>query len=542
MQPRTMSLLKPLAFFVCVPLLYASLSAQSQTPVRGNAPAPSAVASSNIPALFLSDIHFDPLRDPVKAARLNAAPLSQWAAILAAPSTPTAAADYAAINSKCPIKPLVDTDNSLFQSTVDAVHAQAFASGSKIRFAVLAGDIVGHQFDCRYNILFPNSTHAQFLSFVEKTASYVVAGLRKALPGIPIYFTLGNDDTGCHDNSLTPGEDEFLRFASRLVAQSLPPADRAAALRDFPHGYYAASLPAPLNKTRILVLDNVYQMANYRTCNTDGGPPPSQLSEIVRNSGRLGPTAQNAQLSWLAAQLDDVRAHHQQAWVVAHVPPGVNPYSTFNAARVYKVDINVCRGGAPISFLSSDTLAQLLAINADVVRLALFGHAHTDEMRLITPSLGLPPITFTATVSGPVQTDLTNSGVPVKILPSISPVFAGLPSFTLAQINSRTASLNDYTVVLASNPTGIDTRWSPSYTFSTTYRASSFTPDQLAPLITNLEADRTGSSAASQAYMREYRHYFFDDGSTPLPSVWPQLSCAIDHISAAAFTNCACAK
>jgi len=121
-------------------------------------------------------------------------------------------------------------------------------------------------------------------------------------------------------------------------------------------------------------------------------------------------------------------------------------------------------------------------------------------------------------------------------------VFAGLPSFTLAQINSRTASLNDYTVVLASNPTGIDTRWSPSYTFSTTYRASSFTPDQLAPLITDLEADRTGSSAASQAYMREYRHYFFDDGSTPLPSVWPQLSCAIDHISAAAFTNCACAK
>ena len=522
--------------------LFAQTLAQTHIPTVGPARVGTTVTPNTVPALFLSDLHFDPLRDPAKASRLNAAPLSQWAAILAAPPTPTAAADYAAINKSCPIKPLVDTDYTLFQSTLSAIHAQASTPDSKIRFAVLAGDIVGHQFDCRYNFIFPNSTHAQFLSFVEKTAGYVVASLRKALPGIPIYITLGNDDTGCHDNSLTPGEDEFLRFAARLVVESLPRADRAAALRDFPHGYYAATLPAPLAGTRIFVLDDVYQMATYRTCNVNGGPPPTQLSEIVGHSGRLAPTAQNAQLSWLAAQLDEVRAHHQQAWVVAHVPPGVNPYSTFNASRVYKVDIDVCHGGAPISFLSSDTLAQLLAINADVVRLALFGHAHTDEMRLITPSLGLPPIGVSATISGPVQPDLTNSGVPVKILPSISPVFAGLPSFTLAQINSRTAALNDYTVVLASNPTGIDTTWAPSYTFSTAYHASSFTPGQLAPLITGFEADRNGSSAASQTYMREYRHYFFDDSSTPLPSVWPQLSCAIDHISAAAFTSCACAK
>ena len=547
MPPRTSLLLKPLAALtLCNSLLCAHLSAQTpaqtNTPVHGPARVHTAVTSATIPALLLSDIHFDPLRDPAKASRLDAAPFSQWAAILAEPPTPTAAADYAAINKSCPIKPLVDTDNTLFQSTLTALHAQAFAPGSKIRFAVLAGDIVGHQFDCRYNRLFPNSTHAQFLGFVQKTASYVVANLRKALPGVPIYMTLGNDDTGCHDNSLTPGEDDFLRFAAHLVAESLPPADRAAALRDLPHGYYAASLPSPLSGTRILVLDDVYQMSTYRSCNVDGGPPPPQLAEIVGHSGRLAPTAQNAQLSWLAAQLDDVRAHHQQAWVVAHVPPGVNPYSTFNASRVYKVDIDVCHGGSPISFLASDTLAQLLAINADVVRLALFGHSHTDEIRLITPSLGLPPIGASATVSGPVQPDPTNSGVPVKILPSISPVFAGLPSFTLAQIDRRTASLNDYMVILASNPTGIDTKWSPSYTFSTTYHASSFTPGQLAPIIAGFEADRSGSTDASKAYMREYRHYFFDDGSTPLPSVWPQLSCSIDHISAAAFTTCACAK
>ena len=499
-----------------------------------------ASTSSTIPAIFISDIHFDPLRDPAKAPRLNAAPLSQWSAILAEPPSSTAAAGYAAINKTCPIKPLVDPDNRLFQSALQAIHAQAFTSGSHTRFAVLSGDIVGHQFDCRYNLLFPNSTHAEFLSFVEKTAAYVVSGLRSALPGIPIYITLGNDDTGCHDNNLTPGEDDFLRFAARLVAASLPPADRAGALRDFPHGYYAASLPAPLSRTRIFVLDDVYQMATYRTCSVNGlAPQGVPVSELVAHSGRLAPTAQNAQLSWLATQLDQVRAHHQQAWVIAHVPPGVNPYSTFNS-RIYGLNIDVCRGGSPIPFLSSDEFAQLLAINADVVRLAIFGHSHTDEMRLLTPSLGLPDLTVKSTISGPIRPDPTTPGVPVKIIPSISAVFSELPSFTVAQVDPRTATLDDYSVILASNSTGIDTTWSPSYTFSSTYHASSFTPDVLTPLIAAMEADRTGVTPASQAYMREYRHAFYDDGSTPLPTVWPLLACAIGHISPAAYNACVC--
>ena len=155
-----------------------------------------------ISAIFLSDIHFDPLRDPVKAPRLDAAPVEQWGAILASPASPTQDADYAAINKLCPIKPLVDPDNQLLQSAFAAIHTQARATHP--RFAVLSGDLIGHQYDCRYKLLFPKSTHAQFLSFVEKTEQYVISNLHTALPGIPIYITLGNDDSGCHDNSLNP--------------------------------------------------------------------------------------------------------------------------------------------------------------------------------------------------------------------------------------------------------------------------------------------------------------------------------------------------
>ena len=45
-----------------------------------------------VEALFVSDIHFEPFWDPAKAARLKAAPVSEWSAILAEPSSADQAA------------------------------------------------------------------------------------------------------------------------------------------------------------------------------------------------------------------------------------------------------------------------------------------------------------------------------------------------------------------------------------------------------------------------------------------------------------------
>ncbi len=467
--------------------------------------------ATNVPAIFLSDFHFDPLRDPVKAPRLDAAPVEQWAVILASPATPTRDADYAAINARCPIKPLVDPDDQLLHSALNAIHTEAVATHA--RFAVLSGDISGHQYDCRYNLLFPKATHAQFLSFVLKTEEYVISNLRAALPAIPLYLTFGNDDTGCHDNSLSPHNDDFLAIAAQLAADALPKPDQVAALRSFPHGYYAASLPTPIAHTRILVLDDVYQMASFKTCAAQANPnaPPDPTAH----------DAQNAQLAWLATQLKQVRRLHQQAWVLAHVPPGLNAWSTYNQGHP-----DICKGAPPTVFLSDDKLNNLLAANADVVRLALFGHSHTDEFRLLK-----------STSADQVQT----TGVPAKILPSISPVFAELPSFTLAKVDSHTATLKDYTVIMASNSTGIAATWEPSYTFSDTYHLPDFSADSLTQLITGFQSDPTAAKPESQSYLREYRHYFFDDKSTKVESFWPAYACATDHISTSSFTTCACA-
>jgi len=43
---------------------------------------------ATVPALLLSDIHFEPFWDKAKAPQLAVAPVSEWKAILAAPSSP----------------------------------------------------------------------------------------------------------------------------------------------------------------------------------------------------------------------------------------------------------------------------------------------------------------------------------------------------------------------------------------------------------------------------------------------------------------------
>ena len=134
-----------------------------------------------IPALFLSDIHFDPYADPAETAKLNAAPASGWRALLATPDSATRAADTAALSKACPTRGL-DTNAALFRSSLASLHANA----ARTSFVTLSGDLLAHSFDCKYKTLLPNATHADYVAFVEKTIRYEISSLRKALPGEPL--------------------------------------------------------------------------------------------------------------------------------------------------------------------------------------------------------------------------------------------------------------------------------------------------------------------------------------------------------------------
>jgi sphingomyelin phosphodiesterase acid-like 3 len=507
MQILRRSLLSLLA--ACALTVQAGLIAQSPAPskaidtARSTASGKAATAApANIPALFLSDIHLDPFADPAKAARLNAAPASEWPAILSAPDSLTQAKEFAALQEACPTRG-IDTPYVLWQSSLTAIRADA----ARARVITLSGDLLAHSLDCKYKALLPTATPAQFLAFTEKTVRTIVTTLRAALPGVPVYIALGNNDSGCGDYQLDAAHDAFLGHTAKIVAESISASlsdqYRAAVLSDFAAGGYYSVPLAAVPHTRLLVLDDLFFSANYSTC-----------------SGQPDHAPAAAQLAWLAEQLSAARRHNERVWVMGHIPPGVDLYSTARNSA------NVCAGARPQMFLASESLAELLARNADVVRLALFGHTHTDEMRLLTADNG-PQALITAI-----------SGVPVKIVASISPVNGNRPTFTLASIDPATATLADYTVFMASNLTGVAAKWAPEYTYSTTYHQRAFDAASLATLIHGFQSDPSAKSPASQATLR---NYFPGDISRAIQFAWPRYACTLEHDSARSFAACACA-
>lgn len=495
-------------------LLALTLLAASPLAAQYPAPPKPAPAPSTIPALFLSDIHLDPFHDPAKVAQLNAAPATQWPAILAAPDSPTQPADAAALQAACPTRG-IDTPAILWQSSLKAIRANTSASaGTHPSFVTISGDLLAHSFDCKYKTLVPAGTHTSYLAFTEKTIRYVVSSLRATLPGVPVYIALGNNDSGCGDYQLDPHNDDFLALIAPIVAEALAPAlpssgpAHDAVLRDFAAGGYFSAPLSAIPNTRILILDDVYSSARYATCAKLPDPAPAA-----------------AQLAWLDAQLADARSRHQSVWVLSHIPPGVDLYNT--ALR----QTDVCAQGQPVMFLGSDKLAQTLAAYPATVRLALFGHTHADEMRLLLPEPAPP----SSTASQPL-------GVPLKITASITPVNGNNPSFTLAQIDPATATLTDYTVIVASNQTGIATTWSKEYTYSFTFHEPSFSAASLAGLIGNFDADPSAATAPSQAYLHNYFPGIVGARAALLTLAWRQYACSMDHDSAQTFAACVCAK
>jgi sphingomyelin phosphodiesterase acid-like 3 len=450
-----------------------------------------------IPALLVSDIHFDPFHDPAKARQLVRAPLSQWNSVLSAADSPHQQQAFASLQETCHARG-VDTPYALLRSSLDAMRSQQ----PDAKFITVSGDLIAHAFSCRYTKLFPGSAPGDYQAFVLKTIGFVTDQLRASFPGVPVYIALGNNDTACGDYRLD-ASSEFLRQGGAIIAEDLPASERQQAIKQFAvGGYYSVTMAAPMHDTRLIVVNDLFFSPRYSTC-----------------SGKPDAAAAAAQIAWLQQQLEQARRLGQKVWVMGHIPPGVNPYSTVTKFR------DVCGGESPEMFLSSDKMADLLAENAGVVRLAIFAHTHMDEMRLLEPEHAgsQPP---------PEQ------GVALKIVPSISPVDGNNPSFTVAQINPSSAVLQNYGVIAASNQTGIATTWSKEYDYTQAYHEAQFSPSDLNGLFAAFKDDRGANTAASEAYIR---NYYVGDRSLELKPFWRQYVCSLANYTATGFAACVCA-
>jgi sphingomyelin phosphodiesterase acid-like 3 len=480
-----------LALILCAPLA-------AQTPLT-------AQTTKLRPIVMLSDIHFDPFHDPGKFAQLEKAESKDWLAVLAAPATSTQAADYAKLQSTCGAKG-VDTPFALLQAAMKAAHAQQPAPF----FVTLSGDLMTHQFDCRFKTLDPKGTEADYSAFAAKTVSFVSQMITTAFPGAPVYLALGNNDSGCKDYDEDP-DSAFLRADALIAADDVHnPAAHATIVSSYSEfGDMSVALPTPMQHTRLLVMQDIFEAKKYAACN--GKAPLGNM------------TPAEMQVAWLRAQLAKARAAHETVWIMAHIPPGIDAYSTFTNGG------DVCTAGKPETFLSSDAFADAIEEYGDEIRLVLLGHTHMDEMRLYRTASGTP--------------------VPGKLVPSITPVNGNDPAFTVGQVNTQAATLVDYTVFATGSDWDKNPAFAKEYTFSTTYGLPDLSGASLAKLMGGFLADHAGSLQPSLDYQRLF--YAGDPMSNAeakgaskaaaMKVVWPMYACAMTQVHAKGFRECLCA-
>jgi sphingomyelin phosphodiesterase acid-like 3 len=453
--------------------------------------------NSSIPVLMVSDIHFDPFHDTAKIQQLLAEPADKWNAIFATPSSSNQKQAFDALQKQCGMRG-EDTPYDLFQSGLQAMHTRQ----ADAKFITVSGDLMAHAFPCRFKALLPQSSQSDYQAFVLKTLSFVVSSLHTTFPHIPVYAALGNNDSACGDYQLDAGSD-FLARTGKIFADVLPASDRQDVIKQFAEGgYYSLKMAAPMSDTRILVVNDVFLSPKYTTC----GNMPNV-------------TAANAEMDWLKQQLDSARQVGQKVWILGHIPPGIDAYST-----VLKMK-NVCAQAAPVMFLSSGKMDDLLIEHASAIRLGIFAHTHMDELRLLEPE-------------GVDSSPSAAHSVVLKLVSSISPIDGNNPSFTIARINPSTAVLEDYEVIAASNQTGIAATWSVEYDYARKYHEAHFSPATVKDLVSKFQADREAKLDISADYIR---NYFVGDRSLVLTPFWPQYACSLANSTAKSYAACVCA-
>jgi sphingomyelin phosphodiesterase acid-like 3 len=254
-----------------------------------------------------------------------------------------------------------------------------------------------------------------------------------------------------------------------------------------------------MNNTRLIVLQDIFESAHYRECNGEASTVPAA-----------------EQIAWLHKHLTEARANGEQVWVMGHIPPGVDVYTTYH--RYLFAPNEACNVKQPQMFLSSSALGKTIAEFGDVVRLAIFAHTHMDEIKLL---------------QGP-----DGRAVPAKVVPSISPINGNEPSFIVAQVTPQTATIKDYEVYSASNAQGA--HWGREYRYSEVYQLPDFSAKSVDQLTIALIDDKSGEDETSRVYER----YFLSGGGTfaalGLQRLWPAYSCSLRELDPAAFRRCMC--
>ncbi len=428
--------------------------------------------------LAISDIHFSPFADckTVKKCQLivelNQSGVDQWPQLFAQYSS-----DNLPSNGH-------STNYALFHNLL--VQIQQLQPEN----ILILGDFLAHRFRSQYLQYTHDHNRAHYENFVLKTLQYMTNSILQVIPeNSAIYPVIGNNDSYGGKDCAYPDycnipNGEFLKKTTNVWSGFFRnSANKALFMADFPQGgYYEAILPNSHN--HIIVLNTVL----FST----------------KAQGPNGEQAALAQLQWLQQKLQNIADTKEKTWIIFHIPPGIDAYST---AKNFL--------GIVVPFWNKEYVLQFSNLvhqyNSSITAV-LSGHVHMDGFLIL---------------------DMKNSHrlIVDSFVPSISPIFGNNPAYKLYHYNDEDFEIHNFITWYLNlrNENGKE-GWKNEYTFSTVYQ----TNEGLLSGYQKIVADK------NSPFSTDYRNLFSTNTqSQPInKGKWNFYWCAISCLNVYSYQYC----
>lgn len=362
-----------------------------------------ATPKTDLDAHFLSmtDIHFDPFlsckNDATCVKDLNAKTSDQWTDVFIQHAAPQA---YG-----------TDTSYTLLESALN--DAQLEAKTAHVKFVVLLGDFLGHNFKKNYQTYTGDMTPEGYQAFVKKTFQFLNAEVSRTFPTTDVYSIIGNNDSYQDDYVSDHQQGVFYTDMAAMWSSLIQDKNNRTAMQQGfkVQGYYAVDVA---NLHIILMNSSLFS---------------------TRAAGAQDGDAE-AELKWINNELDVAAQKHEKALIVSHIPIGIDSYATISKAVTTTFWIPK---------FTDSFQAILQAHSANIVGM-LSAHTHADWFQVLSNGYA--------------------NAIPVSFTSSISPANGNNPGFKIYSFNDQ--ALTDFVTHfynIADNK-----GWSREYDFNDIYQ------------------------------------------------------------------------
>ena len=351
--------------------------------------------------LLLSDIHLSPFTEQRIAPDLLARPIAEWDGLFSLSTNGLFTRDATGWETTSPL---------LLKSAL--LNAKAACPDPDA--IIIPGDFVDYDIISSFTDLVPLGTPEQGKEILLKTVQYAHLNVRETFPDAPVFFALGNNDTFLSDYDIAESGDEFYAatadtFHSGALTNLIAYADFAATYTNA--GCYAV----PFGNGRVIALQTLYFSANYPR---------------GTNSGR-------AQLERLEVELQAAAASNRPAWIVLHIPPGIDSYATWQHWKTGNVSAAVTDWNE----LFLEPFCRIVAAHSNHVAGVFAGHYHSRGWQLVADPATTNPVATLHGATGLLYNHGNNPGF--TVLTYDRSTFAGIAEATYSlDVATHTGTLD----------------------------------------------------------------------------------------------------